>query len=93
MKVNESSDYNAVVLSQSKLSRQSNGPNLILKIIIVAQKTFKDLGLVFERFSVKNFRDFLWNALTLSIFELEKHSFFLIGQNFARNWLVPLSEC
>ena len=41
--------------------------------------------------------DLLWkiykNALTLPIFELEKYSFFKMGQNFARNWLLPLSEC
>ena len=49
---------------------------LIPKVIIVAPKTFQRFIFVFERFSLKNLRDFLWNALTLSIFELEKRFFF-----------------
>ena len=39
------------------------------------------------------FERYIRNSLTQSIFELEKCSFFLMGQNFARNWLVPLSGC
>ena len=56
--------------------------NLIPKVVIVATKSFKDFCFVFERFYLKNLRDFLWNALTLSIFELEKRSFFLNRSEF-----------
>ena len=48
---------------------------------------------IFKDFHNKTFRDFLCFpiALTRSIFDLEKCSFFWTGQNFARNWLVMLS--
>ena len=54
---------------------------------------FKHFQLVFERFVTKNLRDLKKNALTRSVFELEKFSFFLNWSEFARNWLVPLSGC
>ena len=50
--------------------------NLIFKIIIVTRKTFQNLCFRFARISLKFFKDFLWNPLTLSIFELEKCHFF-----------------
>ena len=38
--------------------------------------SLKDLSLAFERFSIENLRDLSKNVLTLSVFELEKCSFF-----------------
>ena len=37
---------------------------------------FKDFRIAFQRFSIKNLIDLLNNALTLTVFELEKCSFF-----------------
>ena len=47
-----------------------------------------------NRQTLENFINrFKKNALTQLTFELEKCSFFWMGQNFARNWLVPWSGC
>ena len=44
--------------------------------------SLKDLSLAFERFSIENLRDLSKNVLTLSVFELEKCSFFLNRSEF-----------
>ena len=43
---------------------------------------FKDLSLAFDRFSIENLRDVSKNTLTLSVFEIEKCSFFLNRSEF-----------
>ena len=44
--------------------------------------SLKDLSLAFDRFSIENLRDLSRNVLTLSVFELEKCSFFLNRSEF-----------
>ena len=39
-------------------------------------ESFEDLCLAFDRFSLENLRDLFKDALTLSVFELEKCCFF-----------------
>ena len=48
----------------------------VYKQSLYALESFKDLSLAFDRFSIENLRDLSKNALTLSVFELEKCSFF-----------------
>ena len=43
---------------------------------LYALESFRDLSLAFDRFSIENLRDLSKNALTSSVFELEKCSFF-----------------
>ena len=51
--------------------------NLYITIIsFKGGERFKDLCLAFHRFSIENLRDLSKNALTLSVFELERCSFF-----------------